>query len=71
MPRGITERRRACLQVLLKPAKHAVDNWDVTSALEVSGLDLLGNPQIIRIFAARAAEPGEHESVIWGWKGTK
>ena len=41
----------------------------MTSALEVSGLDLLHNPQIIRIFAARAAAMGEHDSVILGGGG--
>jgi len=46
-----------------------LDNWDVTSALKVSRF--LHNPQIIRIFAARAAVIGEHKSMILGWRGAK
>lgn len=59
------------MQVLLDPEGHAMDNWIVASALEVSGLDLLHNSQIIIIFAARALETRKDKSMIWGWRRTK
>lgn len=52
-------------QVHLDPEVYiAVDNWVVASALEVGGLDLLYNSQIITIFAARALETRKDMSMI-------
>lgn len=51
-------------QVHLDPEVYAVDNWVVASALEVGGLDLLYNSQIITIFAARALETRKDKSMI-------
>lgn len=63
--KGAAER---ALQMLLNPIMLISDKWDVTSALKVSGLDLFCDPQIIRIFAARAAVMGEDKGMILGWR---